>query len=64
MELLVDTTGNVAGAWMVRPVPFDPPFPDFERGILSEMREWGFEPGLWNGEPAPICLHVTLNIDY
>jgi len=63
-EALIDTHGKIAHVWTVRPVNFTPPFPKFNRAIADSIKEWVFEPPKIDGVPTPLCMPVTVNINW
>src|SRR5262249_27764870 len=63
-EALIDTQGKIARVWTVRPVKFTPPFPKFNRAIADSIKEWVFEPPRIDGVPTPVCMTVTVNINW
>jgi len=63
-EVLVAANGKVARIWPLREVQFSPPFPRFNQAIVSAIDQWEFEPALVNGEPTPVCVTTTVNINW
>ena len=63
-ELLLDTHGKVSRLWTVREVRFTPPFPKFNDAIVEALRQWEFEPLVVDSRPVPVCMTVTINIDW
>jgi hypothetical protein len=63
-EALIDTQGRIARVWTIRPVKFTPPFPKFNTAIADSIKEWRFEPPTVNGVATPVCLPVTVNINW
>jgi hypothetical protein len=62
-EALVGTDGLVVDAWAIRELSFTPPFPEYNEAILEMIRKWEYEPLLVNGQRAPFCLVVTVNVN-
>ena len=63
-EMLLDTHGKVARVWTVREVEFTPPFPPFNQAIVDAMKRWEFTPVAVKGIATPVCMTVTLNINW
>ena len=63
-EALVNNSGNVVRVWPIREVEFKPPFPSFNNAIRDAIRQWEFEPLIVQGKPVPVCMTVTVNIDW
>jgi hypothetical protein len=61
---VVDRTGAVAHIWVLREPRITPPFPPLNQAILDALQQWKYEPFLKKGEPVPICITVTVNIDW
>lgn len=63
-EALIDTKGNVARVWSIRKVEITPPFPAFNKAIVDAIRQWHFEPVRVDGKAVPVCMTVTVNINW
>jgi hypothetical protein len=63
-EALVDKTGSVREVWTVRPLRFDPAWPEFEAAIPTAIRKWSYEPAVVDGAPAPACVTVSVTINW
>jgi hypothetical protein len=63
-EALIDSSGRVVRVWPVREVEFTPPFPSFNRAIADAIRQWEFEPLIEQAKPTPVCMTVTVNINW
>jgi len=63
-EALINNSGKVVGVWPLREVEFTPPFPSFNSAITDAIRQWEFEPLLVQGKPAPVCMTVTVTINW
>jgi hypothetical protein len=63
-EVLLDTHGKVAHLWTVREIRFMPPFPEFNKAIVDAIRQWEFEPLLVKSAPTPVCMTVTVTVDW
>jgi hypothetical protein len=63
-EALVDKTGAVRDVWTIRPLTFDPAWPEFEAAIAAAIRKWSYEPALVDGAAVPVCVTVSVRIDW
>ena len=63
-ELLLSGDGKVTHVWPLREVQLVPPFPETNQAIVDALRQWEFEPFLVNGAATPVCMTVTLNINW
>jgi hypothetical protein len=63
-EVLINNSGKIARVWTLREVRFVPPFPAFNNAITDAIQQWEFEPLLVQGEAMPVCMTVTINIDW
>lgn len=63
-EALVNNSGKVVRVWPIREIEFKPPFPLFNSAITDAIRHWEFEPLTVQGAPAPVCMTVTVHIDW
>jgi Gram-negative bacterial TonB protein C-terminal len=63
-EVLLDTKGNVSRVWAIREVHLTPLFPSFNEATVDAIRQWQFEPLVVNAKPMPVCMTVTVNINW
>ena len=63
-EALVDTRGRISRVWTIREVEIPPALPAFNKAITDAIRQWEFEPLQVNKVAVPVCLTVTINIDW
>jgi hypothetical protein len=63
-EVLINNTGKVAHVWPIREVRFVPPFHAFNDAITDAVRQWEFEPLVVQGKAMPVCMTVTVNINW
>jgi hypothetical protein len=63
-EALVDTAGTVRQVWTIRGFRFEPPWPEFDDAIAAGIRSWTYQPALVDGTVVPVCITVSLNIDW
>jgi hypothetical protein len=63
-EALVDSTGTVRDVWTIRPLSFEPAWPEFEAAIPAAIRKWSYEPAIVDGAAVPRCITVSVRIDW
>jgi hypothetical protein len=63
-EVLVSQSGKVARVWPLREVRFTPSFPAFNTAITDAIQQWEYEPLLVRGKAVPLCITVSINIDW
>ena len=63
-DALVDQDGKVRAVWTIRPLRFDPPWPEFEDAIAAGIRQWTYEPATVNGQAVPVCVTVSVSINW
>jgi outer membrane biosynthesis protein TonB len=63
-EVLIDTQGRVSQVWPIREVEITPPLPAFNKAIADAIRQWEFEPFVANKMKLPVCMTVTITIDW
>ena len=63
-EALIDRTGAVTKVWPLRTPSFEPAWPAFSEAIVAAIRQWKYAPTVVNGVATPICMVVTVNIDW
>ena len=63
-EILIGIDGGVVRVWTTRAVRFTSPFPPFNRAIVDAIQQWKFEPYRVRGQATPVCLPVTISIDW
>lgn len=63
-EILLDTHGKVSHIWTIRQVRLTPAFPAFNNAILDAVRQWQFEPFVVESQPRPVCMTVSVNINW
>ena len=63
-EALIDTKGNVVRVWPIREVEMTPPFPAFNKAIVDAIRQRRFEPVRVDGKAVPVCMAITVNINW
>ena len=54
-EVVVDETGRVASAHLLRAIPL------LEDAALAAVRQWRFDPMVVDGRPVPVRMTVTVN---
>jgi len=63
-EALIDTRGQVLRVWPIREVQITPPLPAFNQAIVDAIRRWEFEPAVVDKREVPVCMTVTVNINW
>jgi hypothetical protein len=63
-EALVDTAGKVRQVWTIRGFHFQPAWPEFDEAITAGIRSWTYEPAVVDGAAVPVCVTVSVNIDW
>jgi hypothetical protein len=63
-EALIDRTGAVTKVWPLRTPSFEPAWPAFNESIAAAIRQWKYAPTMVNGVATPVCMVVTVNIDW
>jgi hypothetical protein len=63
-EVLIDAKGKISHVWTIREVNFKPPFPEFNESIVEAIRQWEFEPTIIGNAATPVCMVVTMNINW
>lgn len=63
-EILVGLDGSVVRVWTIREVQFKPPFQPFNHAIVEAIQQWRFEPFRVRTRATPVCLPVTITIDW
>lgn len=56
IEALIDKSGNVRDARVLKPLPFD-----LDQAALDSIRQWKFRPATRNGEPVDVLFNLTIN---
>ena len=64
VEAVIDKTGNVVDARVVRPSRWQPPWPEFDQAALDSVLQWKYEPARVDGEPVQACLTVAINVHW
>jgi hypothetical protein len=63
-EALIDPKGKVSKVWAIREAEIAPPLPSFNIAITDAIYRWEFEPLQINRIAVPVCMTVTMNIDW
>lgn len=63
-DALVDQGGKVRAVWTLRPLRFDPPWPEFDDAIAAGIRQWTYEPAVVEGQAVPVCVTVSVSINW
>ncbi len=62
LEVVIDTSGNVAEATILQSVI--PPWPEGDAALLSAIQQWKYEPSELDGNPIALCMKITLAIEW
>jgi outer membrane biosynthesis protein TonB len=63
-EALIGSDGKIARVWTIREITIKPPLPAFNQAIVNAMRQWEFEPARVDDVAVPLCMTVTIAIDW
>jgi hypothetical protein len=63
-EALIDPSGAVRHVWVLAAPEFTPPWPAFSRAIVDSVRRWEYAPTAIAGRAVPVCVTITVNIDW
>lgn len=63
-EVLINGDGTVVRVWTIREIVISPPFPAFNDAIAGAILEWRFEPTRLDDAPVPICMSLTMSINW
>jgi len=55
VEIVVDETGSVADAKVVRSIPL------LDEEAVRAVRNWHFTPSMVNGQPVPVRMNVSVS---
>ena len=56
LELIIDRTGKVTDARVLKPLPFG-----LDDAAVEAVRQWQWKPGTLAGEPVDVIFNVTVN---
>jgi hypothetical protein len=59
-EALVAQDGKVREVWTIRPLRFEPAWPEFEEAIRASIRQTVYEPVVVDGKATPICVTISV----
>jgi hypothetical protein len=63
-DALVDQDGKVRAVWTLRPLRFEPAWPEFDDAIAAGIRQWTYEPAVVDGKPVPVCVTVSVSLHW
>jgi len=63
-EFLIGIDGTVVQVWPIREFRFTPPFPPFNQVIVDSIKGSLYEPLKIDGRPIPVCVTMTVNVDW
>ena len=59
-EALVDQDGKVRDVWTIRPLRFEPAWPEFEDALRASIRQTVYEPSVIDGKAVPVCVTISV----
>ena len=59
-EALVDQEGKVRDVWTIRPLRFEPAWPEFEEALLASIRQTVYEPSVVDGQAVSVCVTMSV----
>jgi hypothetical protein len=59
-EALVDGDGKVRDVWTIRPLRFEPAWPEFEDALRASIRQTVYEPSVIDGKAVPVCVTISV----
>jgi hypothetical protein len=59
-EALVDQDGKVRDVWTIRPLRFEPAWPEFEAAVIASIRQTVYEPSVIDGKAVPVCVTISV----
>jgi len=59
-EALVAQDGKVRDVWTIRPLRFEPAWPEFEEAIRASIRQTVYEPVVVDGKATPVCVTISV----
>jgi TonB family protein len=63
-EALITRDGTVVRVWPIREIMMTPPFPAFNDAIADAILQWRFEPTRVDDISTPLCMFVTMSINW
>lgn len=63
-DALIDIDGKIRELWVLRQPTLTPPWPEFNTAIEESIRQWQYEPLIVKGKRVPVCMTVTMTIDW
>ena len=63
-EVLIDQQGRIARVWPLREFQLKPAFPAFNEAVVTAIRQWLYEPALIDKKPVPMCMSISINVDF
>ena len=64
VEAVVDADGKVVDVRIVRPITWEPPWPEFDKAIIDAIRSWRYTPAKRGDRPVPACVSITIMIHW
>jgi len=59
-QVVIDTRGRTVDARMIESPRVTPPWPEFERSVLKDVRRMRWTPAIADGVPVPVCMDLPV----
>lgn len=63
-EALVAADGTVRDVWTIRPLRFEPAWPEFEDALRASIRRSVYEPVVIDGKAVPVCVTISVLVHF
>ncbi len=63
-EALIGPDGRVRNVSVLRDLRLEPALPQFSNAISDAIRQWRYRPATVAGKAVPVCMTVTVNINW
>ena len=63
-EALIGPDGGIAKLSVVRDLVLKPPYPRFSKAISGAILQWKYAPTTIDGKASPVCMTVSVNINW
>jgi len=60
----LNAEGCVTKVTVLKPITWDPPWPEWERAIPEAFEQHCFEPTFLEGEAVPVIMSITMSIHW
>jgi hypothetical protein len=62
--VLIGPDGRIHKVSVIHDIEFEPPFPKLSDAISVAIHQWEYSPTIVDGEPVPVCMVVSVNINW